>query len=86
MNKLTQLLNLLRIHQWHKNTSPRSVELHDTTNLIYTTPLVIFGIFRFLYLVLSHQSGEDPSSQIFKDKQLVVTVIIWALTYGFIIS
>jgi len=66
--------------------SPRSVELHGTTNLIYTTPLVIFGIFRFLYLVLFHQSGEDPSSQIFKDKQLVVTVIIWALVYGVIIK
>ena len=66
--------------------SPRSIELHGTTNLIYTTPLVIFGIFRFLYLVLFHQSGEDPSSQIFKDKQLVVTVILWALTYALIIS
>jgi len=46
--------------------SPRSVELHGTTNLIYTTPFVIFGIFRFIYLVLFHQSGDDPSSQIFK--------------------
>lgn len=66
--------------------SPRSIELHGTTNLIYTTPLVIFGIFRFLYLVLFHQSGEDPSAQIFKDKQLVITVILWALTYALIIS
>ena len=65
--------------------SPRSIELHGTTNLIYTTPFVIFGIFRFMYLVLFHQSGEDPSSQIFKDKQLVVTVIIWVLVYGIII-
>jgi len=65
--------------------SPRSIELHRTTNLIYTTPFVIFGVFRFLYLVLYHQSGDDPSSQIFKDKQLVVTVILWALVYGVII-
>ncbi len=66
--------------------SPRSVELHGTTSLIYTTPFVIFGIFRFIYLVLFHQSGDDPSSQIFKDKQMVITVILWALTYGLIIS
>jgi 4-hydroxybenzoate polyprenyltransferase len=66
--------------------SPRSIEIHNTTNLIYTTPFVIFGIFRFLYLVLFHQSGDDPSSQIFKDKQLVITIILWALTYGLIIS
>jgi len=66
--------------------SPRSVELHGTTNLIYTTPFVIYGIFRFLYLILFHQSGDDPSYQIFKDKQLVITIILWALTYGLIIS
>jgi len=65
--------------------SPRSIELHGTTNLIYTTPFVVFGIFRFLYLVLFHKSGDDPSSQIFKDRQLVITVILWVLTYGFII-
>lgn len=65
--------------------SPRSVELHGTTNLIYTTPFVIFGIFRFLYLVLFHQSGEDPSSQIFEDKQLMFAIFLWALTYGLII-
>jgi 4-hydroxybenzoate polyprenyltransferase len=65
--------------------SPRSIELHGTTNLIYTIPFVIFGIFRFLYLVLYHQCGDDPSSQIFKDKQLLFTVILWALVYGVII-
>lgn len=65
--------------------SPRSIELHGTTNLIYTTPFVIFGIFRFLYLVLFHKSGDDPSSQIFKDRQLVITVILWVFTYGFIV-
>lgn len=65
--------------------SPRSIELHNTTNLIYTIPFVIFGIFRFLYIVLFHQSGEDPSSQIFRDRQIVITGILWILTYGFII-
>lgn len=66
--------------------SPRSVALHGTTNLIYTTPFVVYGIFRFLYLVLFHQSGEDPSSQIFEDKQLIFILICWAVTYGLIIS
>jgi len=66
--------------------SPRSIELHGTTNLVYTTPFVIFGIFRFLYLVLFYKSGDDPSSQIFKDIQLVVTGILWILSYGIIVS
>jgi 4-hydroxybenzoate polyprenyltransferase len=66
--------------------SARSIELHGTTNLIYTTPFVIYGIFRFLYLVIYYKSGDDPSSQIFRDRHLVVTVIAWALAYGLIIS
>lgn len=65
--------------------SPRSLELHGTSNLIYTIPFVIFGIFRFLYLVMFHQSGDDPSSQIFSDKPLVITIVLWALTYGFVV-
>ncbi len=65
--------------------SSRSIELHGTTNLVYTTPFVIFGIFRFLYLVLFRQSGDEPSVQIFKDKQLLITIILWALSYGLII-
>ncbi len=66
--------------------SPRSVELHPTTPLIYTSPLVIFGIMRFLYLVMFHKFGDDPASQLLKDKQLIITVVIWALLYGLIIS
>ncbi|MBI4847169.1 MAG: decaprenyl-phosphate phosphoribosyltransferase [Nitrospirae bacterium] len=66
--------------------SPRSIELHGSANLIYTIPFVIFGIFRFLYLVIYHKSGDDPSSQIFSDRQLVLTIFFWALTYGFIIT
>jgi 4-hydroxybenzoate polyprenyltransferase len=66
--------------------SQRSVELHGTVNLIYTTPFVVFGILRFLYIVLFNKSGDDPSSQIFKDRQMVITIILWVLAYGLIIS
>jgi 4-hydroxybenzoate polyprenyltransferase len=66
--------------------SPRSLELHGSSNLIYTIPFVIFGIFRFLYLVLHDQKGDDPSTQIFTDRQLVFTIILWAFLYGTIIN
>lgn len=65
--------------------SQRSIELHGTTDLIYTIPLVIFGVFRYLYLVMFNQSGDDPASHIVKDKQLMITVVVWALLYGLII-
>ena len=66
--------------------SATSIEQHGTTHLIYTTPIVIFGIFRFLYLVIFNRRGEDPADQVLKDKQLAITCIFWAITYGLIIS
>jgi hypothetical protein len=65
--------------------SQRSIELHGTTDLIYTIPLVIFGVFRYLYLVMFNQYGDDPAGHIVKDKQLMITVVLWALLYGLII-
>jgi hypothetical protein len=66
--------------------SQRSIELHGTTHLIYTIPFVIFGVFRYLYLVLFCQSGNDPAGNIVKDKQLMIIVVLWALLYGLIIK
>ena len=65
--------------------SPRSIELHGSTHLIYTTPIVIFGILRFLNLVFVNQSGEDPAGLVFKDKYLLLTIFAWAITYSLII-
>lgn len=65
--------------------SARSIELHGTTNLMYTIPIVIFGLFRYFYLILMKKGGEDPSAELLKDKQLLFTVIIWMVTYSMII-
>jgi len=66
--------------------STRSIQLHHTTSTIYTTPIVIFGILRFLHLVLCNTSGADPSNLVLKDRPLGFTVLIWALAYGLTIS
>jgi 4-hydroxybenzoate polyprenyltransferase len=66
--------------------SPRSVELHGTTNLIYSTPIVIFGIFRFLHLVMVQGGGEDPTSAVLKDKWLAATFLLWVVSYLLVIA
>lgn len=63
-----------------------SVQLHGTTNLIYTVPLVIFGVSRFIYLVMRKKNGDDSLARILGDKQIVIGVIIWALIYSLMIS
>ncbi|RMD99291.1 MAG: decaprenyl-phosphate phosphoribosyltransferase [Calditrichaeota bacterium] len=66
--------------------SPRPMALHNTHRLIYTTPFVIFGIFRFLHLMFMNQTGEDPANLVITDKYLLFTIFGWLLTYGLMIG
>ncbi len=43
--------------------------------LIYTIPVVTFGLFR--YLMISKQGMGDPTEAMTKDKWLAVTILIW---------
>ncbi len=47
--------------------------------LIYSVPLVIYGIARYLYLLYQRDQGEDPTSTVIKDWHIVITVITWLL-------
>lgn len=46
--------------------------------MMITIPLVIFGLFRYLYLIHSHQFGDEPEL-IFKDRPMVADLILWVL-------
>jgi 4-hydroxybenzoate polyprenyltransferase len=55
--------------------------------LMLTIPLVLYGIFRYLYLVYVKLEGDRPDELLWRDPQLLATVILWglvvaALLYG----
>lgn len=41
-------------------------------------PFVLFGLFRYQFVVEAHGSGESPTDTLLSDQQLLVTVLIWA--------
>jgi 4-hydroxybenzoate polyprenyltransferase len=45
--------------------------------MIWTLPFVIFGIFRYLYLVYSREEGGAPEQLILTDVWLLGTVLAW---------
>lgn len=45
--------------------------------LVITIPLVIFGLFRYWYIVDTLQGGESPTDVIIQDKQILLTVSLW---------
>lgn len=51
--------------------------------LVYTIPIVIFGLFR--YVILAKQGMGDPTDALTGDKCLASTVLLWLLLVGLIL-
>jgi len=59
--------------------APRTVSIFQTERLIYTTPFVVFGIFRFMYLEYISGKGENTTRLIATDLYLIIDVIVYIL-------
>ncbi len=46
--------------------------------LVMTIPVVIYGLFRYWYIVESLEGGESPTDALLSDWQLLLTVVMWA--------
>jgi 4-hydroxybenzoate polyprenyltransferase len=56
-----------------------TVARFGTDRLIYTVPFVLFGIFRYLYLVYRREGGDRPEHALMTDGTLLGTVLLWGL-------
>ncbi len=56
--------------------SPDTIELHHTDKLINTLPLVLYGIFRYIFL-LHRGGGEDLAWTLLTDLHLSITAAAW---------
>jgi 4-hydroxybenzoate polyprenyltransferase len=59
-------------------TAPETKEKFRTDNLVFTIPFVLYGIFRYLYLVHRKDKGGSPSDVLLTDRPLLVAVALWA--------
>jgi 4-hydroxybenzoate polyprenyltransferase len=60
-------------------SSEVSTKLH-TENLYVTIPFVVYGIFRYLYLIHKEEKGGSPTEVLIEDRPLALAVLLWALT------
>jgi 4-hydroxybenzoate polyprenyltransferase len=63
----------------------RTMNVFGSDHLLYTIPFVIFGIFRYLYLI--HQKGEggNPDRIIISDRPFLINLILWMAAVAIII-
>lgn len=55
-------------------TSDRSI------HLMWTIPLVIYGMFRYLYLIHMKNQGGSPDRVLFEDKPILITVTLYVIS------
>ncbi len=54
-----------------------TIRIHGTANLIYTVPFVMYGVFRYIYLLHRQSRGGDPSHDLVRDPHLFIVVGAW---------
>jgi 4-hydroxybenzoate polyprenyltransferase len=67
------------------STSPETAERLNTTRLGLTIPFVLYGIFRYLYLVHQKRAGGSPADLLLTDRPLLACVGLWALCVALIL-
>jgi 4-hydroxybenzoate polyprenyltransferase len=70
--------------------APETVARFNTHLLPITLPFVLYGIFRYLYLLYRREMGGNPSDLFLNDRPLIVNTLLWmlavvAIIYGHLI-
>jgi len=65
--------------------SEETVRKFGTSHLIYTVPFVLYGIFRYLYLIHKKEEGGNPTKLALTDKPLLLNIILWFIAVTIIV-
>jgi len=60
--------------------SPETVARFGTSNLVFTLPFVLYGVFRYLYLIHQRNEGGNPTAALLKDYPLLINGVLWFVT------
>jgi 4-hydroxybenzoate polyprenyltransferase len=67
------------------SVAERTVEYFQTENLVYSSIFVVFGIFRYMYLVFKKSKGENPTEIMLTDIPMITNLVFYSVTVYFII-
>ncbi len=60
--------------------SPEVQEKLGVQNLVISVPFVLYGIFRYLYLIHKKEEGGSPSRLLLTDLPMLIDVLLWLAT------
>ena len=59
--------------------APATVSKFQSPALVITIPFVVYGVFRYLYLIQERNEGGNPSQSLYRDRALLLTIASWLL-------
>ena len=65
--------------------APETVARFHTDHLVYTVPLVLFGVFRYLYLIYQRHDQRNPTEAILADGPFLINLLLWGLAVLWIV-
>ncbi|MDI6740802.1 MAG: UbiA family prenyltransferase, partial [Candidatus Edwardsbacteria bacterium] len=65
--------------------SPETMAKFGSDEMKYTIPFVLYGIFRYLYLIYKKQAGARPEAALLTDAWLLADILLYIMTVWFII-
>ncbi|MEO0161255.1 MAG: decaprenyl-phosphate phosphoribosyltransferase [candidate division WOR-3 bacterium] len=66
--------------------APETVHKFNTRNLIITIPFVIYGMFRYLYIIEKKTGADIPNQALLNDPPLIINFLLWIGTCILILS
>ena len=48
-------------------------------HMVYTLPFVVYGIFRYLYIVYRKEEGGAPEIALLRDRSLLINIFLWLI-------
>jgi 4-hydroxybenzoate polyprenyltransferase len=67
------------------SVAERTVNYFHTENLVFTTIFVIYGIFRYLYLIHKEKNGENSLEILLKDIPSIINIFIYGIVIYYLI-
>ena len=62
-----------------------TIEKFGSDRLVYTLPMVLFGIFRYLYLIYQRHEKRNPTEEVLRDLPSVINVVLWGAVVVWIV-
>jgi 4-hydroxybenzoate polyprenyltransferase len=59
--------------------APETAQKFHGESLVYTVPFVLFGVFRYLYLMYQRPSARNPTEAILRDGPFLINMLLWSL-------